>query len=357
MRLGSAPAGPYKWGTMRITLVDDSIAFDGYTASARPLGGAEKAFAALPGALAARGHEVTVFNRCRWALFTEGAQWEPLEDGKKPLATDVLVAFRKPALLEFIRQAGRRVLWHTGPGRMLEKKATRALLDSHQPLVVLSSEAQAREWSARGLPVGLMPPAVKADYLAQSLTTRAQPPRAIVTTHPAHGLDWLVDLWVTRIHPAVPEAELHIHSMSLANAADGLGIPPELEDLAVKISNARPQGVQVVRPQGDSLMAEAYREARVHLYPGHADDATAFTLMESQACGTPAVLRPLGAAPERVANGSSAYVVPDDAAFANLATMLLSNDDLCATMGAEARGLYAGRSWDAAAERFEAMLG
>lgn len=72
-RLGTWHVAPYK-KSMHITLVDDSIPFDGFTASARALGGAEKAFACLPGALARRGHMVAVFNRCRWSMFIEGAQ-------------------------------------------------------------------------------------------------------------------------------------------------------------------------------------------------------------------------------------------------------------------------------------------
>lgn len=339
---------------MHITLVDDSIPFDGYSASARPLGGAEKAFASLPGALARRGHTVAVFNRCRWSMFIEGAQWETFE-GKKPLVTDVLIAFRKPPLLEFVRQARRRVLWWTAPGRFLDKKPTRALLDSHKPMVWLASEHQATEWRAGGLAVGLVPPAVRSDFLADIATQPAVPPRAIVTTHPAHGLDWLVDLWVERIHPAAPEAELHIHSTSLVKAAAG-EIEPELAAIAAKVFAAKPMGVRVLRPQGDHLMAQAYREAAVHLYPGHPDDATAFTLMESQATGLPALCRPLGAAPERVGNGASAYVAPDDDAFANLAAMLLTNADLRRTMGQAAVERYAARSWDTAAGRLEATL-
>lgn len=342
--------------TMHITLVDDSIPFDGYSASSRPLGGAEKAFASLPGALARRGHTVSVFNCCRWSMFVEGAQWETF-DGKKPLTTDLLVAFRKPSLLEFMRTAKRRVLWHTGPGRMLDKKATRALLDEHKPLILLVSEHQAAEFSAKGLAVGLLPPAVRFDFLADKSMEPAVPPRAIVTTHPLHGLSWLVDLWIDKIRPNAPDAELHIYSMGLVKAAEGGELDPALEPVATKVFAAKEHGVMVVRPQGDTLMAEEMRKARVHLYPGHPDDSTAFTLMESQAAGLPAVARPLGAAPERVANGQSATIAPDDDAFANLAALLLTNDTVFAAQSAEARALYKERTWDEAAARFEAMLG
>ncbi|HTH15420.1 MAG TPA: glycosyltransferase [Magnetospirillum sp.] len=338
---------------MHITLVDVSIPFDGFTASARALGGAEKGFAALPGALARRGHTVAVFNRCRWSLFIEGAQWETLE-GKKPLSTDVLIAFRKPSLLEFIRQAKRRILWTTAPVRQLER--TGETLKDLKPLVLLSSQAQGAGWTPKGSQAAVMPPAVKSDFLADVATAPAVPPRAVVTTHPSHGMDWLLDLWLTRIRPVVPEAELHLYSMGLAKAEDGGEVEEALRPLAEKVLAAREHGVVIQRPGSDAMMAQAYREATVHLYPGHADDATAFTLMESQASGLPAVLRPLGAAPERVVNGRSAYVVPDDDAFANLATMLLGDAHVARSMGAEAKAHYRSRSWDAAAEALESAL-
>lgn len=339
---------------MHITLVDDSIPFDGYSASSRPLGGAEKAFAVLPGALARLGHTVQVFNRCRWGMHIESAQWETFE-GKKPLRTDVLIAFRKPQLLEFIRHAGKRVFWHVGPGRLLDRPATRAMLDTHKPLLLLLAEAQARDFQTKGLAAGLLPMAVRPDFLGGEPRPQ-DPPRAVVTTHPAHGLDWLVDLWVARIRPNAPSAELHIHSMTLASAAEGKEVDEALRPLAAKVAAAAAHGVVVTRPQGDYLMAEALREARVHLYPGHADDMGCFTLMESQAAGCPAVIRPLGAAPERIRDGVTGYVAPDDDAFANLAVLLLTDQSVQQAMSAEARAAWKGRTWDGVAATLEGWL-
>ncbi|CAA7616737.1 conserved hypothetical protein [Candidatus Terasakiella magnetica] len=340
---------------MHITLVDDSIAFDGFSAASRPLGGPEKAFSSLPGALTQLGHTVQVFNRCRWGMYVEGAQWETFE-GKKPLHTDVLIAYRKPSLLEFVRQAEKRVLWFTGPGRLLDRPATRDLLEAHKPLLLLTAEAQARDFMPKGLTAALLPMAVRADYHGGEPRPR-QPPRAIVTTHPAHGLDWLLDLWISQIRPASPEAELHLISMTLAKAAEGGEIEEALRPVAAKALAARDtHGVVIGLPQGDYLMSEMFRDASVHLFPGHADDMGCFTLAESQASGCPAVVRPLGAVRERVADGVSAYVVPDDAAFANLAALLLNDAAVQRSMGAEARTLWRGRTWENTAQVLEGWL-
>ena len=65
---------------MNVLLVDDSVAFDGYTPSSQPLGGVEKAFASLPAALRRRGHDLRVINRCGFAVTAEGVPWQTWND-------------------------------------------------------------------------------------------------------------------------------------------------------------------------------------------------------------------------------------------------------------------------------------
>ena len=84
---------------MRITMFDDSISFNGETPNVRAIGGAEKAFVHLGLALADRGHDVTVFNRCEETANIGRVQWLPWETTRPP-ETDVLIAFRKPQLLD-----------------------------------------------------------------------------------------------------------------------------------------------------------------------------------------------------------------------------------------------------------------
>jgi len=99
---------------MRLALFDDSIEFDGYMPPSFALGGAEKALAAMATALAARGHEVTVFNRCSHAMEAQGVAWRPW-DSRRPVETDALVAFRRPSLLTQVRKADRPIRWPSRP--------------------------------------------------------------------------------------------------------------------------------------------------------------------------------------------------------------------------------------------------
>ncbi len=116
------------------------------------------------------------------------------------------------------------------------------------------------------------------------------------------------------------------------------------------------QGVRLRRPRADPEMADAYRQARAHLYPGSERDVLCSTLAESQAVGLPAVARPLGAADERIRDGETGYLAPDDDAFANLAVCLLDDSDIFNRLSEEARADRKGATWDRAADEIERAL-
>lgn len=340
---------------MHITMVDDSIPYDGFSPGSRPLGGAEKAFASLPGALARRGHQVHVYNRTRYPMVIEDAHWETM-DKPFPTQTDLLIAFRKPSLLASVRLAAKRLLWTTASGHQLEP--ARKAIDSFQPILAFCGHTQLRSWSDAGaLAPNVVAPGLRPDYLADTPTILAERPTAVVTTHPAHGLDWLLDRWCGQIRPAVTQARLVVVSAVLDKGKSGGEIPEALRPLLAKALAAAADGVEIVAPRGDGGMAELYRSARVHLYPGHADDMVCWTLIESQACGLPAVARPLGAVWERLKDGQTGQIVPDDAAFANLAIHLLTDDDVFWGMNRDARLLQRDRSWEVVAAEFDSLAG
>ena len=337
---------------MLITLVDDSLPFNALTPAREPLGGAEKAFASLPGALARAGHDVRVYNRTPLPLAIDGAEWVPMIDADRH-PTDLLIAFRKPALLGFLPDAEHRILWWNAPSVLLDRPATRDLLMSYMPRVVFHAEAQRGTWVAPDeVRSSVIAPGVRADYLLAETGIPESPPRAIVTTHPLHGLERVIALWSESIWPRCPDAELHVYSASLS-AALMTGEPSsELVAIFAQVKAATGRGIKVMAPLGDAGMAQAYRAARVHLYPGHDDDFACSTLMESQACGCPAVSYRRGGAPERIRDGETGYLVPDEAAFINLAALLLSNDETQWWLSAEARTHQRHRNWDLVAQEW-----
>ena len=342
---------------MDILLVDDWIPFDGYTPSSQPLGGVEKAFASLPGALRRRGHEVRVINRCRFPITAEGVQWQTWDD-PRPASCDVLIAHRKPELLDFPVAAGRRILWLVSPAGYLEKAPNKAVLERHgDARLVFAGPAHRltcpRAFDDRAV---VIEPGVRRDYLDAEDMAPAHPPRAVVTTHPLMDLDWLLRLWVDEVRPKVADAELHVYSATLDKGELGGEVPERLKPVLGQAVAARAHGVVIQRPCADPDMAEAYRAARVHLYPGAENEVYCSTLAESQAVGLPAVARRFPAVGERIRDGESGFLVPDDQAFASCAILLLIDDSVFRSRSADGRAHQRARSWDAAAVEFEALF-
>lgn len=338
---------------MHIALVDDSIAFDGYSPSSQPLGGREKSFASLPGALARRGHTVTVINRSDFNLTCHGAAWLPWE-APRPTQCDVLIAYRQPHLLDVV-PADHRILWLASPAGYLKKPANRGLLETFMPDLVFMGDIHRATWTESDFATAVIEPGVGEEFRADDVATPATPPYAVVTTHPLRGLADILDLWMDRIHPEAPDARLRIYSTALDRGRLGGDVSARLRPVFERAIRGLDLGVEIERPKADPEMAEIYRAARVHLYPGMDGEMYCATLAESQACGLPAVARPGGAVAERIDGGRTGYVVPDDQALVNVTLLLLRDDSTHAAVSAAARERRRDRTWDAAAAEFEAL--
>src|SRR5438067_10182224 len=205
--------GPARGRVMAdVVMADDGIAFDGSTAEAGPLGGAETAFAALAAALAARGHAVAARSNCRRKLRHDGVGWAPLTDGV-PESCDLYIGNRGHRVIGLSPRARRRVFWLHNPARYIRKPRVLCRLAWYRPILVVTGRYHAAtvpRWvPRRGLeiiPYGVL------DRFRRASEREPPPPRAIFTSNPLRGLDWLLDLWTAKIAPAVPGAELHIYA-------------------------------------------------------------------------------------------------------------------------------------------------
>lgn len=358
---------------MHYVLVDDSISFDGYTSTRRPLGGAERAFASLPGALVKRGHSVTVLNKIQYPTWCEGAKWRPLDDAASVADADVLIALRKPALLATIRAAKRRLLWCVAPVDYLHAPAVRELFDSLKPAIMFASPRQQAAYKGPEKSA-VVAPGVKPAFFEVKAEVEpfpevghdmpapvrgpdyVPPPHAVVTTHPQQGLVWLLDIWQKIVHPQVPAARLAVYSAALAKGVKGEAIAPDLAPILEAVKAAASANVVIVEPRSDKGMVEVYRSSRVHLYPSFSQDLVCWTLRDSQAAGCPAVARAVGGAEDVVVNGQTGFLVPDAEAFGNVAVQLLTNDAVYRSLSEAAAAETRRRTWEMAAAEVDAFV-
>ena len=339
-----------------VVMADDGAAFDGAIAEAGPLGGAETAFAALAAALAGRGHRVDVRNRCGRPCEHAGVRWAPLDD-EAPDRCDLYIGSRSHRVIGLVRQARRRLFWLHNPAQYLRKWRNVWRLALYRPTLVVTGAYHAQTVPA-WLPCGgceIIPYGV-LDRFRCATPREPPPPRAVFTSNPLRGLDWLLDLWVRRIAPAVRQAELHIYAGPAVYGASAAGRASRMEAVLRRADALAAHGVRRFAPVGREALAEVLAGARVMLYRGDPGETFCLALAEAQAMGVPAVVTPLGCVAERVVDGETGRVAPDDAAFIDAAVAALTDDATWRRWHLAALARQRGLSWDAVAARFEALM-
>jgi glycosyltransferase involved in cell wall biosynthesis len=340
-----------------IVMTDDGIVFDGTTPGTAPLGGAEAAFLAVAEALAARGHRVAVRNRCAAALMHRGVDWAPLT-ARMPEVCDLYIANRGHRLIGLVPHARRRLFWIHNPGTYLRKfRYVRELL-RYRPVIVTSGRYHARTvpwWMPSG-GRAVIPYAMHDDFRHAAPLDSPPPPHAIFISNPLRGLDWLLDLWESRVHTALPSAELHLYCGPGVYGAAGAKHAAAMNAVLARADALHGKGVRRFSPLPRNALIAALRGARVMLYRGDPGETFCLAVAEAQALGLPAVVQPIGSLPERVQDGDTGFIAPDAESFARDAIALLSDDALWRRQHGAALRLQRGLSGDEVAQLFEALL-
>lgn len=340
----------------RIVLADDGIPFDGDSPNRGPLGGAESAVIDLTRALAARGHEMRVVNKCTAARTIDGVSWGPLAAGM-PDGADLYIANRGDKLIPLMPQAGRTIFWIHNPARYILKWRYLTKLWRVRPVIVFIGRYHATTYPAWAPDGGrqIIPYGVGVDFIG-STKAEAPPPRAIFTSNPLRSLDWLLDLWRSQIRPEVPDAELHIYSGPGTYGAVGDAKSAEMTRVLDQARALADHGVFVHEPVAKSRLSDVLRDSRVMLYKGDVNETFCAAVAEAQAAGVPAVVGRLGSVVERVIDGETGAIADDDREFARAAVSLLKDDEMWRRQHQAAVAQQRNWNWDEAACAFERLI-
>lgn len=340
----------------RVVMADASIPFDGVTAAAGPLGGAETAFVALAEALAARGHQVEVRNLCKAPITHHGVSWAPLGAGV-PEKCDLYIGNRGHRMIGLVPHPRHRVLWLHNPGYYLRKPRMAWRIAWYRPNIVTTGAYHAAtvpSWLICGgrtiIPYGIL------DQFRHAERREPPPPRAIFTSNPLRGLDWLLDLWISRIKPAVPAAELHIYAGTAVYGGSAAKHADSMNAVLARAESLTSASVCRHQPVGRDALIEVLSGARAMLYRGDLGETFCLALGEAQALGVPAVVTPLGAVAERIADGRSGRVATTDDEFVEAAIAVLSDDVLWRRWHEGALSSQRGLSWGEVAQCYEALI-
>jgi glycosyltransferase involved in cell wall biosynthesis len=341
-----------------IIIADMTGRYDGRALETRPLGATEASVILLAREFAKLGHDVTVHTNGDEDFVHMGVRWRPLSSA--PAETcDVYVAVQQVGLLDYVPRPKSRAIWVLWGANQLRHYKKLGRMWRYRPTPVLMSQAQVNDyWPVlpRRADITVIHLPLPADV--RSLPPLAAPPprRAIFASNPQRNLKALVEIWAERVLPSVPDAVLDVYGVhQLTEDQDAWSqwagtLLPSGMSAAVKAS-------VVVHPSAPRpRLLEAMRAARVMLYLGHKCEAFCMSLAEAQALGTPAVIAPVAALPERVIDGVTGFHHADPADFGRAAVRLLNDDALWRSQHEAALKLQQGITVDEYARRFEAAI-
>lgn len=342
----------------RIVMADDGITFDGRTLEERPLGGAETSFIEMANALAARGHEVLVCNQCTAEIVHKGVTWRPITRGV-PEDADLYIPNRGDKLLRLCRRARRVIFWIHNPAGYLLKWRYQWKLAWRRPVIVFSGASHAGTYPAWAFAGGraIVPYGLTDIFRHAAERQTAPPPKAVFTSNPLRSLDWLLEVWETRIHPAVPGAELHVFAGSATYGAAGAAKAGRMAAVLERAAALAGRGVVLRGPVPKAHLVTELASARALLYRGDIGETFCSAVAEAQAMGVPAVLEDIACMHERVVEGRTGWAVKGGGAFAEKAIRLLTDDALWLAMHRECLALQNRWGWDQAAAEFERIAG
>jgi glycosyltransferase involved in cell wall biosynthesis len=340
-----------------IVMADDGIAFDGRSIESGPLGGAETVFTLLAEAFARRGHDVRAATNTKRALRHRGVEWIPLWGGNLPGEADLYIANRGHRVIPLLPNAKRAVFWIQNPARYLLKWRYMVRLWRRRLPIVFLGAYHCRtypSWAPGGERI-VIPHGVD-DLFLHAEERPPPPPRAVFTSNPLRGLDWLLDLWARRIRPSVPNAELHLFTGASTYRDSRVAPAEKIASVLDRARGMKAAGVVLREPVSHSGLVEELAASRVMLYRGDPGETFCLALAEAQAMGVPAIVEPIGSVPERIVDGVTGFVAKDDEAFAHDAVRLLTDNRLWQAQHREALARQRGRSWDLVAADFERLM-
>ncbi len=330
---------------MKILMLEQSIGFDPKDREARPLGTCQRAFIALAEALVARGHKVEARRNGGIDKDASGVAWRQLDAELPPFggdAVDTVIVWRDPALLSHpsVPAGATIVLWFDGdPGRLNADEVS-LVLQEKKVQVIFSDDAQAKAFDAElaKKPIVVKPGATSAFTMASNMhwAFESRDELAVTVANTKTGIAQIIRIWDAYVAPKAPKAILEVYAYDLFSAMAGENDDVS-EDIIDLVRGAIDKGVRVLHPKPEADMAETVANARVFLHHGkYGTDHVGQWIVDALGAATPVVSYG-GIARNRIEDGKTGYIVPDESAYGNITTQLLTDRSFFASQSEAAR--------------------
>jgi glycosyltransferase involved in cell wall biosynthesis len=323
----------------------------------KSIAGTQTAFIELSRAFEKLGNTVNVYTDSLRVLATERRTWNQLSQVDMSIDYDLMIVNVSPYLFDNFKhiKTRKKILWIHNEAKYLLYWYRLKYLLKYLPIVVFSGK-----YHKSTLPFFIPTGGKKiieyglSESVLQSPTVEAQNRNLKVyfTSNPLRSLRWIVDLWVKKIHPQVPTAELHVFAGWKTYGAWGLSVKKMMQieiDYAALFASSNVI-IREVIPK--TILFEEMRNGRAIFYRGDKAETFCLAVAEAQALGLPAVVCDLGSMKERVEHGVTGFILKSEDAFAESAIRVLKDEKLHAWMSNNAILASKNLTWLSAANKF-----
>lgn len=326
----------------KICIRDGGRSYTGAGLRNAPLGGTEAAVVHLAEALAALGHEVWCCTALCDISHEYGVTWSPWS-AISGQSFDVVIGVSNPSNLVG-RTGGVPVVWshnRTTVHRHLKNRQFFHALRYWPHLVLLGPHHGSH--FPRALPYrsrSVIAHGTTPLFFRPNPSAEAPPPKAVFTSQPYRGLQFLLDIW-SEVRRQVPGAELHVYAPNKAR---------------FDRYEAGAPGVIIRGSVSRGELVENLQGARAALIPGHIDETYCLTAAEATGMGLPIVTLGLGALKERVRDGVNGFVAAGRDEFIGRTVELLRTDSTWMQMHKACFDPRFRRTWEDCARDWETLI-
>lgn len=326
---------------------------DGFTASsttADGLGGIEIATQHIAKELVQLGHEVTVSVNIPDQLTEADVTWSPAKNLQQILQAghgfDAIISSNDS--LPFVwagRDTQKNLLWQHNPMPLVKawrKKQLLPILKTRPHLVCVGSYLEDSfsplyPFSSRAV-IGLA-----VSELFKKDPQGDIPRRAIWLSQSQRGLKETLTLWMEKIAPQVPGAEMLVFSC-------------QHREQEYEAENLKKVGIRFMPRISQRELATYLNHSRIMIYPGARDETFCLAAAEALCSGVPVVTRGIGSLSERITHGVDGLIIKSPEETASASVKILTDD---AYWQALRKGALASRetlSWRKVAENWVAHI-
>ena len=341
---------------MKILMLYSNDLFDSELEE-KSIAGTQTAFIELSRAFEQLGFVVNVHTETVRVFENEVRTWTQLSQVDTSITYDLMIVNVSPYLFENFKhvKARKKILWIHNEAKYLLYWNRLKYLIRYKPIVVFSGNYH-KSTLPFFIPTGgrkVIPYGIGDKVLNMTLSNSNERNKKIYfTSNPLRSLRWLVDLWVSQIHPLHPEAELHVFAGWKTYGAWGIGVKNRMETEIAYASQFAINNIVIRDVLPKQELFSEMKKGRAMFYKGDRAETFCLAVAEAQALGLPAVVCDLGSMKERVEHGVTGFVAKSDEEFVQYTNRVLTDDKLCTELGEKAKQFYAKETWINAAKQF-----